>query len=316
MRPLPPGAPAGFTGAVGRFEIAADVETTTVRVNEPARATVKISGEGNIGALPDPAWPEFPLWRLIESPSHADTRVSDGRITGVRSYDLALAPEAAGKLTIPAIEYAYFDPELERYVQTGTSPIVVSVADAEGSPAAPRASGAGVEDGNDPHLRPVMAPPSSLRQRGIELTDQSVYWSAWLIPTLLIVGTIIWRRRKAAMEAAQIMSRRQNALSNAQDALSRATSSGDYPAIAAAAAVLSYLSDCLGESLTGLTSDGIESRIRDAGVPHELTSRVRRVLAQGEAVRFSPEGEDSAASVDHVERAIQLLNDLEEVLAT
>ena len=127
VHPLPTGVPPGFTGAVGRFEIAVEVNAVTVGAAERAQVTVMISGEGNVEALPDPNWPEFQYWRLIAAPSHAESRVSDGKLAGVRIYELVLAPQEAGQLTIPAIEYAYFDPELEWYVQTATSPVAISV---------------------------------------------------------------------------------------------------------------------------------------------------------------------------------------------
>ena len=316
VRSLPSGAPAGFTGAVGRFEIAVEADSTTVGVNEPARITVRISGVGNIDSLPEPAWAEFRDWRLIESPSNADSRIADGRVTGVRAYDLTLVPERAGELTIPAIEYAYFDPELEQYVQIATPPIVVSVLRAGGSSAADRASGMGTGDQEVVDLRPLMPPPSSLKPRGVELTERAVYWIAWLVPALLVAGALVWKRRQTALEVALLGSRKRNALANARNALSRAAASGDNPAVAAADAILSYLSDRLGESLTGLTNDGITRAVRDAGIPQDVATRVARAIAEGETARFTPDGKGTAGTIDHVERAIRLLTDLEEVLGT
>ena len=69
VRPTPANAPAGFTGAVGRFEVSASVDTTTARMSEPVQLTVKIEGEGNIEALPAPSWPEFQGWRVVQSPA-------------------------------------------------------------------------------------------------------------------------------------------------------------------------------------------------------------------------------------------------------
>ena len=117
VRALPTGAPAGFAGAVGRFEISAEVNAATGTVNEPVLLTVKITGDGNVEALPDPAWPEFSGWRAIESPPDTEAQVVDGKITGSRTYELGLVPEEAGDLTIPEIVYPHYDPETERYVQ-------------------------------------------------------------------------------------------------------------------------------------------------------------------------------------------------------
>ena len=312
--PLPPGAPDGFTGAVGMFEIAAEVDETTVEVNEPARVAVRISGVGNIGALPEPAWPELRDWRLIESPSRVEMRIADSRLTGIRTYDLALGPERAGQLTIPAVEYAYFDPELERYVRTATSPIVISVLGADGSSAEDGVTGMRRDERGVSDLRPLMLPPSALGRVHAELTERVLYWAAWLVPTLLIAGALVWRRRQAALQISLIESRRRNALANARNILSRSTASGVDPAVAAAEAVLSYLSDRLGGSLTGLTNEGIIRAIRVAGVPEDVAVRVGRAIAEGEAARFTPGGEGTATADDHAERAIRLLTDLGEAL--
>ena len=54
VRPLPAGAPPGFTGAVGRFDISAEVDTTTGQVNEPVQLTVQPVGRGKYRSTPPP----------------------------------------------------------------------------------------------------------------------------------------------------------------------------------------------------------------------------------------------------------------------
>ena len=312
VRPLPTGAPPGFTGAVGRFEIAVEVNAATIGAGERALATVRISGEGNVEALPDPDWPEFQRWRLIAAPSDAESRVADGKLAGVRVYELALAPKDVGQLMIPAIQYAYFDPELERYFQASTSPVGISVGGEADPDAAQRESAVKVDDQEGAGLMPLMEAPSALGQRGIGLTESAAYWAAWVAPALIVAGALVWRRRQAALEVGLAESRKRNALANARDTLSRATASGDDPAVAVADAILAYLSDRLGESLTGLTSEGLERRIRDAGVPDDVALRVGRAIGEGEAARFAPDGEEVGGTVDHIDRATRLLADLEE----
>ena len=301
VRPLPTGAPPGFTGAVGRFEIAVEVKATTIGAGERAQMKVRISGEGNVEALPEPDWPEFQNWRLIAAPSDANSRISNGKLAGVRVYELALAPQEAGQLMVPAIEYAYFNPELERYFQASTSPVGISVVGGADTAAAQRESALNVDDQDGAGLRPLMEPTSALRQHGIGLTENPAYWVAWVLPALLVAGALVWRRRQAALAVGHAESRKRNALANARNALSRATASGDDPAVAVADAILTYLSDHLGESLTGLTSEGLERRIRDAGVPDDVALRVGRAIGEGEAARFAPDGEEVGGTVDHID---------------
>ena len=312
VRPMPTEAPAGFAGAVGRFEISATVDTTTGRMNDSVQLTVTVQGAGNIDALPDPLWPEFLGWRVIGSPASVTSEVIDGRLVGSRTYASILVPEMAGELTVPEISYAYYDPDLEEYVQAATSPIVVSIGEADGVPSVPPSSAGGTED--DPEFsdtRRLRAVPPVLGKAGGNVTENYGYWASWTLPLLVIFGAAVWRRRRDALEAALVDSRRRDALPNAQSTLSRAVAAGDDGAVAAADAVLSYLADRFAEPLTGLTREALGEQLRDAGVPTEVAERVEHTMASGEAARYTPEAASSGQTEDRVQRAAQLLVELD-----
>ena len=114
-------------------------------MNDTVLLTVKVQGSGNIDALPDPPWPEFQGWRVIESPAVASSDVIDGRLVGSRTYERVLVPEMAGELTVPGISFTYFDPDLDEYIQDETSPMAVSIAAVDGVPSVPP-SVVGAED--------------------------------------------------------------------------------------------------------------------------------------------------------------------------
>ena len=143
---------------------------TEGRLSEPVRLTFRISGEGNIEALPDPEWPEFAGWRVIESPVSSESRVEAGVMTGSRTYEFTLVPEIEGKLTIPEIQYPHFDPVSGQYIQVGSSPISVTVAGGEGLPPASQPTGEETTGDDEAALRPIKDIPVSLR-RGRERTD-------------------------------------------------------------------------------------------------------------------------------------------------
>ena len=317
VRPTPEDAPAGFTGAVGTFNISAEVDTGTARMNETVQLTVKIQGMGNIDALPAPSWPEFQGWRVIWSPAAAGSEVIDGILVGSRTYESVLVPETAGELTIPEFSYAYYDPDLEEYLRTATSPIVVSVAEADGSQALPPASvGVTDDDGAVPGAKRIRAVPPDLRRSGGEMTDRALYWVMWGLPALAIAGGAVWRRRRDAREAALADSRRRNALPNARSILTRAVAGGDDHRIAAADAVVSYVSDRFGVSLTGLTRDALIEQLVDAGVKTELARQIENTLASGEAARYAPESLSAGHEEDRVKRATQLLTELDGAIET
>ena len=317
VRPTPEDPPAGFTGAVGTFNISAEVDTATARMNETVQLTVKIQGMGNIDALPAPSWPEFQGWRVIQSPAAAGSEVIDGILVGSRTYEIVLVPEMAGELTVQEISYAFYNPDLEEYVQATTSPIVVSIAEVDGAPSLPPSSVSGAEDERTvTGAKRIRAVPHALRKSDGEITDKVVYWAMWSLPLLAIVGAAAWRRRRDAREAALLDSRRRYALPNARSTLTRAVADGHDHSIAAADTVSSYVSDRFGESLTGLTREDLGKRLRDAGVSNEVAERVEAALASGEAARYSPEAPSAGPTGDRIEGATQLLVELDGAIGT
>ena len=312
VRPLPAGAPSGFTGAVGRFNIAAEVDADTGQVNDPVQLTVTVSGEGNIEALPDPAWPDFVGWRVIESPADTDSQLVAGQVAGSRTYEIVLVPGETGQLTIPEIGYTHFDPAQEQYVEAATAAIVISAVSGDGAATIPPVPGVDtVGEEESPLMRPIKAVPPSLRRGGKELTGSAAYWAAWAIPALAMVGTLVWRRRREALEAARAESIRQNALPGARAVLARAVASGVDPRVAASEAVLSYLSARLATQLGGLTREALIRQLREAGVQPELIDRANDILDAGEEARYTPPAGGPAGTVVHAERASQLLEEIE-----
>ena len=315
VRPLPAGSPAEFTGAVGRFDISSEADADGGQVNEPVQVTVTVSGEGNIEALPDPSWPEFAGWRVIESPADASTQVVAGKVTGNRTLRLILVPERAGELTIPEIGYTHFDPDSERFVQVATAPIVISVAGSDGQAAAPALPDiSGDEEQAETEMRPIKAVPPSMRRSGRELTGSTAYWAAWSIPLLAVAGALAWRRRQSALESARAASLRRNALPSARSSLARAVASGSDPRIAAADAVMSYLAARLETPLAGLTREILLRQLRESGASSGLTDRVEAALSAGETARYIPAAENTGRGRDYAEDAGQLLADLEEAI--
>ncbi len=312
VQPLPSAAPEGFTGAVGKFDISAEVDTAAVRMNESVQLTVKVEGKGNIDALPEPLWPDFTGWRVVRSPASSLSEVVDGQLVGNRTYKSILVPKSAGELTVPEIRYGYYDPEIGNYVHASTNPIVVSIAGTDETSLPPPAPADAVGDEADVSVaRPIRPVPEPLHPPARELTDSVGYWATWTLPLLVIILAAAWRRWRDAREAALVDSRRRNALPNARAMLRRAIADGGDPAVAAADAVHSYLSDRSGESLVGLTREAIGERLRDGGVSYELAQRVENTLALGEAAMYTPETPPVGRTEEHVERTMQLLTELD-----
>lgn len=133
VKPLPDGAPANFSGAVGSFRMSADASITDVHVGDPISMTFRITGTGNLQTLSAPEFtvPPRDLWRAYEASKETE---DDGKRGGANGFDegtvtftRVIIPEAPVE-TIPEFSFSYFDPTEEKYVTRSTEPIPVKVS--------------------------------------------------------------------------------------------------------------------------------------------------------------------------------------------
>ena len=122
IRPLPEiGKPTDFSGAVGEYEISAQVDRSAVEAGSALTLSVRISGHGNMQTVSAPKLPTI-NGVVVNGPNSVDDPAPTSR-----TYAYALVPARTGALRIPAIAYTYFDPSRAVYATTQTTPIPVSV---------------------------------------------------------------------------------------------------------------------------------------------------------------------------------------------
>jgi len=324
VRPLPPGAPAGFQGAVGRFTLAASLDSAQGTAGEPLTWQVTLSGEGNLTAAPDPAWPDMPGWRDFESEAAIHTEVRDGRLVGSRTYERLLVPGAPGVYTVPALAYVYFDPQAGTYETIRTEPVPVRVAPGSG-PAAPSlpsvaapATIPGESAGQVPadirHLKPV---PASLAPAGRPVTQSALYWAAWAFPVLGLAGYAAWQRRQRYWEDNLGLARSAQARKKARQALAQARrqrAAAGQGAYAAAGQILNvYLADKLDRPVAGLTHRALADLLAGQGVSATLIERVEVIRISSELGRFAPGTDDPSHARSLLGEVGRLVDALEKV---
>jgi hypothetical protein len=124
VRPSPEkNKPALFTGATGNFSISAALVKTELRKNEEAWLEVTVSGKGNFLQLIPPTvqWPA-----AVETFDAANTDKLDKTkvpLAGSRTFRFPFVAAVEGDFEIPAISYAFFDPDSNRYKTMTTKPV-------------------------------------------------------------------------------------------------------------------------------------------------------------------------------------------------
>ena len=123
--PLPDnGRPDIFTGAVGDFNISARIEDRSFEQGQPFTMKVKLEGRGNAKVI-DLPFIDFQS-KIDFFDSKEETRFfPNGQ--SFKEFTLYLTPLEAGLVEIPAIEFAYFDPEKNQYITKSTKALQVNV---------------------------------------------------------------------------------------------------------------------------------------------------------------------------------------------
>ena len=233
VKPLPPGAPPDFGGAVGNFIMATDVKPKAAQVGDPFTLTATITGRGNFGRVTAPVFEDEQGWHKY--PPSADFKQDDEvGISGTKTFEMVLSANER-KDKIPAQLFTYFDPAKEQYVTLRGEAIPVRI---EGG-AAPSATPARQATAAAPSRAPS-APPQPQQEILHQLTDlpsepqsftplyaRQSFWLAQLIPLLALLGFAGWKIRRAHLDNRD--ARQREALEQEAAALQRTLRREDVP---------------------------------------------------------------------------------------
>ena len=293
--PLPAtGRPAGFSGAVGRFDLAVTADRDAARVNDAIGLKVKVSGEGTLGAAGPPVLAEIADFKRFEPKVSSSASVVGDRMRSEKVWDYVIIPLAPGVQTIPAISFSYFDPRERRYRAVDSRPLAVKVDRAEaGAVAGPP----GVAQSD---VRLLRRDIRHLKQATGPLVDRSrpfyrspLFVLLVLLPFVAAAGLWAWARTRDTSPAAARSRRERRArsvarrrLREARRAMAPATARAFYASVAQA--MTDYVGDRFGLPGAGLTQPRIEAMLESHGAPEELRAAFHRTLETCDFARFAP----------------------------
>ena len=289
VRPLPPFQSQQFSGAIGDYQITAQIDKTQVEVGNGLTLSVRISGRGNMQTVTSPQIPAIP-GVTVSGPNPGAGSTPESHV-----YAYALVPSQVGTVRIPAIAYTYFSPELGTYQTTQTAPIPFT----------------------------VLPKPSTV----VEVASDGAAWGEWLIllgmPLLVIVlavGGYLWYRRSASARAAveeHDVPPDQGALATLTEILESRADNATAFGNAIAQVLYQYLSETLGISLVGGSAnpDAVREVCAKAGLSDATIQEVADILAQCDYYRFSPAPLPAAerqALISRAEKVIREIKNLQE----
>lgn len=295
---LPAGKPAGFSGGVGRFELASSISQQDISANDPVTLKLTVKGTGNLKMLksPDVDWPEG--FEVYDPKQTNNFKTTTAGVSGTKTIEYLAIARAAGEYILPPVEFSYYDTQEKGYKTLRTPEYTIRVArgaaDAEGQTVVQNY--VNKEDirqlGSDIryiHTAPLRAARPAL------LGGFSGLWWLWLLcPALCacLLSVIFRKRIRENADLTRVRYKKANKVAQKRLRTARrllSDNSADaafYEEIEKAA--WQYLSDRLSLPLADLNKDNIADILHEKGADDELLQRLRGVLTTAEAARYAP----------------------------
>ena len=316
VQPIPThGRPPTFNDAVGLFDVEAFARPTRTRVGDPITLTLDLFGDGPVQTLKPP---------LLAAQANltADFRVPDeslaGEMQGARKrFTVTIRAQRDDVTEIPPIEYAYFDPDAERFIVARSDPIPIRVEPAAVVEAPEVGSIGVVTDAS------TAAPLEALDGlRDIETRESNLLATTWypstrtvallmFVPAGVFLLTLIVTTTVRGRSANAVRQRRSGALRAARK---RLTSARQRPpqefAVEAASALAAYLADRTDRPPARFTGVAAAEFLRQRGVRDEIVQQWATTIAHCEHASFAADaqletdalGRDALACLAALER--------------
>lgn len=182
VQSLPQPTPSNFSGAVGKFRMAAAIDQLAVKVNDAVSLTLYVDGDGDLNRVGKPFLQidstAFQLYEPKITKENVDYK--NGGFIGMRELIYPLVATQPGAHTIIP-SFIYFDTDSQQYVTIASDVYHVNVSGtATGNRSGVASSGTAGDD-----ILPLIKDP---KPGGSGWIGTSGYWGALALPYLLWLG--------------------------------------------------------------------------------------------------------------------------------
>ena len=300
---LPAGAPAGFAGAVGQFELETTVDQRQVDAGEAVEVRVSLSGTGNVATVEAP---EVQAPRGVDAYApRADREVfrSSEPLRGVATFTYTLVPQGGGVFEVPPTAWSYFDPTDGQYKTLRTEAVEITALGPS------LAEAAAVADPNGP-AGLILSAADWTRPAGSTTWLWAALGGGLSLPLLAGLGLLAVRAGRRRLGAESSRGRRRQTEATIQRRLDAARAyNGPAAAAEVERAVHTTLADRLGVPAATLSAPALADRLDAVGLDPDLRARTLTLLDACQRVQYAP-GLPGTSPVDLAANAEALLADL------
>ncbi len=297
------GRPASFRGAVGQYHLNVIAVPTNVRIGDPIQLVIDISGDP-IETIPGPDLASIP--ELVESFRVPDETLAGTVSGGRKRFTQTIRAKRTDVKEIPPIEFAYFDPQAEKYTVARSEPIPILVSAVEQLDA-DELTGIAAESPGERHgqleardgLRGNKTDDSELLATTRPVGAGQLAVSTFAPPVLFVCAWGLVALTRTRQDVAG--QRRRRALRNAerriQVALAHQLSPGKFHS-EIEAALAGYLADRLNEPLARFVGRAAVTFLQERGVKQEVVEQYREIVERCERAAYAGASDSDTSLAD------------------
>lgn len=296
VRDLPAGAPASFSGAVGKFTMASDVPSTELAANSAATYTIKISGTGNLSFVQAPKLTLPSSFEQYNVKTTESMKTTAAGTTGYRQFEYPFIARAEGEYEIAPVEFTYFDPAKKQYITLSTARLPINVApDAGGGAAAQVVTGLSKEDvkllGQD--IRFIKLGRGNLHLQGRPFMGGTLYFVLLAAIVGLFAAAYVALRKRIRDRQNAVLMRGKRANKVAVQRFRAAAKFQQEENRHAfyeemLRALWGYMSDKFNIPVANLTKENVREELNKRGVSQELSQSFSEIISQCDEAQYSP----------------------------
>ncbi|HFC00940.1 MAG TPA: protein BatD, partial [Phaeodactylibacter sp.] len=247
--------PESFSGAVGRYQMMANVNKTNITTDDALTVTMTIQGNGDIKRI---KLPDLGLGENFEvyEPEILEEKTFEyqGEVLGKKVLEYQALPLEPGDYTVQP-RFTYFDTDSSRFITLGIEPVKIVVKKGRKK----RKSNIVQRAETDKLVFLPNKTQTSWTKKGTFFFGSSLFWILMGLPFLFLGGAVIYRqqlKKKGTIDLTILKSQRAQKvavqkLSKAEEFMKKQNSRGFYDEISKA--MFGYVCDKLNIPLSELT---------------------------------------------------------------
>lgn len=301
VKELPAGAPASFSGAVGRFALETTPLPERLAANSAATYTVKISGTGNLTFVQAPKLTLPASFEQYNVKTTESIHTSAAGATGYRQFEYPFIARVDGSYAVGPVEFTYFSPERMQYVTLSSEPLTLEITPdtaAGGEAVVMQGRGMSKEEvrllGQD--IRFIKLGDARLRRDG----SPFLFGRTYLLLLVAIVGAFaavfaaLRRRIRDAQNVALVRGKRANKVAVQRFRAARRHMEAQnrrafYEEMLRA--LWGYASDKFNIPVANLTKESVREELQRRGVAADDAQSFTQIITRCDEAQYSPAAE-------------------------